>query len=162
MEICGWIILAILGIFVYANVGYLLAHWSWNSFARFVSRDRSINSPWWSTNTGLLENLHIEHLLLFPITYLRTKKARFGMLEMHIRTSDDLSVMFNPFVNEFSQKAYKRIMIFVWPLKMLWNTPWVVMYALYKAIAYLPKLIFVDFPRLVTFPTRKTLNINHT
>lgn len=156
MTTLGLIIFSIISIVLYANIGYLLAHWSVKCFKLPFKTDILWGqNPKPDLTVFNRFKLTLSNWLLFP--FLSTI---IELRDQHFLDLDDDSMM--PFIYKFnSEKIYKRTMLFVWPLKVAANAivviPGLIIYGIYRA----GRAIVHYFPTVITYPTRKIFKINH-
>jgi len=160
-----WTLLIILDIFIYTNIGYLLAHWSLKYFSQLLCEDDyRISWSWYAHSKWVwvsAEGLTFIGWLLFPVFLT---KVFFSVRCDEMRGYLPLSPNhFNwvPPIYFLEHENYKRIILFVWPLKIAANAipviPGLLVYAIYRVI----RAVISHFPAVITFPSRKLFKINH-
>ncbi len=150
MEISAsaWTLIIICIVFVYCNIGYLLAHISWktwhniilNKKINYFNNKRKITKYWYA-------------YLIFPMSFYEC-----GGEEVPI--------------DGMKEKQYKRMMMFLWPMKIIYNILsltiiicqnigtiiWLL--GIPIAIGYVIGLLAIQIGKLFTLPVKKLFKIN--
>lgn len=166
MTTLGLIILLIIGIVIYANIGYLLAHASLKYFGKpFAYGDYKSSYRCYEDNKWVVvdpQKLTLANWLLFPFFSARIfLNDRFYGGEHCLPASINHFCWVPPIYLFNQEENYKRVMLFVWPLKVAANAilviPGLIVYAIYRTV----RTIVRYFPAAITYPSRKAFKINH-